>query len=51
VLEKNRPAGFKRPLYGVMGDWVMYRVAALRLTPRPGPLDPLPICSSSCRAR
>ncbi len=25
VFEKNRPASFKRPLYGFMGDWVMYK--------------------------
>ncbi len=25
VFEKNRPATFKRPLYSLMGDWVMYR--------------------------
>jgi hypothetical protein len=24
-FEKNRPATFKRPLYSVMGDWVMYK--------------------------
>lgn len=25
VFEKNRPATFKRPLYSLAGDWVMYR--------------------------
>ncbi len=25
VFEKNRPASFRRPLYSLMGDWVMYR--------------------------
>ena len=25
VFEKNKPASFKRPLYSLMGDWVMYR--------------------------
>jgi len=25
VFEKNRPASFKRPLYSLMGDWVMYK--------------------------
>jgi hypothetical protein len=25
AFEKNRPASFKRPLYSVMGDWVMYK--------------------------
>jgi hypothetical protein len=25
VFEKNKPATFKRPLYSLMGDWVMYR--------------------------
>ena len=25
VFEKNRPATFKRPLYSLMGDWVMYK--------------------------
>ena len=24
-FEKNKPASFKRPLYSLMGDWVMYR--------------------------
>jgi hypothetical protein len=24
VFEKNKPASFKRPLYSLMGDWVMY---------------------------
>lgn len=24
-FEKNRPASFKRPLYSLMGDWVMYK--------------------------
>jgi hypothetical protein len=24
-FEKNQPASFKRPLYSLMGDWVMYR--------------------------
>lgn len=24
VFEKNRPATFKHPLYGLLGDWVMY---------------------------
>lgn len=24
VFEKNRPATFTRPLYSLMGDWVMY---------------------------
>ena len=25
VFEKNKPASFKRPLYSLMGDWVMYK--------------------------
>ena len=25
AFEKNRPASFKRPLYSLMGDWVMYK--------------------------
>lgn len=25
AFEKNRPASFKRPLYSLAGDWVMYR--------------------------
>jgi hypothetical protein len=25
AFEKNKPASFKRPLYSLMGDWVMYR--------------------------
>ena len=25
AFEKNRPASFKRPLFSVIGDWVMYR--------------------------
>jgi hypothetical protein len=25
MFEKNRPASFKRPLYSLMGDWVMYK--------------------------
>ena len=25
VFEKNRPASFKRPLYSLRGDWVMWR--------------------------
>jgi hypothetical protein len=25
VFEKNRPASFSRPLYSLVGDWVMYR--------------------------
>jgi len=25
VFEKNKPASFKRPLYSLMGDWVMVR--------------------------
>lgn len=24
-FEKNRPASFKRPLYSLMGDWMMWR--------------------------
>ncbi len=24
-FEKNKPASFKRPLYSLLGDWVMYR--------------------------
>jgi hypothetical protein len=24
-FEKNKPASFKRPLYSLMGDWVMYK--------------------------
>jgi hypothetical protein len=24
-FEKNKPASFQRPLYSLMGDWVMYR--------------------------
>lgn len=24
AFEKNKPASFKRPLYSLMGDWVMY---------------------------
>ncbi len=24
-FEKNNPASFKRPLYSLMGDWVMYK--------------------------
>jgi len=24
AFEKNRPATFKHPVYGFMGDWVMY---------------------------
>jgi hypothetical protein len=25
MFEKNKPASFKRPLYSLMGDWVMYK--------------------------
>ena len=25
AFEKNKPASFKRPLYSLMGDWVMYK--------------------------
>jgi hypothetical protein len=25
MFEKNKPATFKRPLYSLMGDWVMYK--------------------------
>jgi hypothetical protein len=25
VFEKNRPATFRRPLYSLIGDWVMFR--------------------------
>jgi hypothetical protein len=24
IFEENKPASFKRPLYSLMGDWVMY---------------------------
>ena len=25
MFEKNKPASFKRPMYSLMGDWVMYK--------------------------
>ena len=31
IFEKNKPATFKYPLYSLMGDWVMYTDAWVKL--------------------
>lgn len=31
IFEKNKPATFKHPLYSLLGDWVMYKDAWIKL--------------------